>query len=92
MHKQNCKGTEEFRVFHQYTAMKLHGKTLTLYLAFIIVMDFLALSIGILLSCLRKCNVSILSHILSFNYKSFQSTSCLLQSKINYFPAVAMMS
>ena len=77
LHKPNCKDTEEFRVFCQYTTMELRGKTLTLHLAFI-----LGLSIGLLLSCLRKRNASILGHILSFNYKSFHSTSCLLQAKL----------
>lgn len=91
-HKPNCKDTEELRAFHWSIALKLQGKTLTLYLAFITAVDILALSLSILVSCLRKCNASIWGHILSFNYKSFQSTSCLLQSKINYFPALAMVS
>lgn len=37
----NCKDTEKFRVFCQYTTMELRGETLTLHLAFIIVMELL---------------------------------------------------
>lgn len=90
---------EKFRAFQQCIVIKLHRKTLTLfclltlYFAFNAVTDFSALSIDTLLSCLRKCNASVLGHILGFNYKSFQSTSCFyFIAKINYFPALAMLS